>query len=123
VTWRDLASENYSAAQVLFASGHFRACTTRSYYAVYCAITDLSVTKGVAFKIGWNNPSHNALPGLLRSGLALPVPTGMILARYLVGLRMVREDADYRPAQGIDQSVAADALREASLALSHFGLP
>lgn len=119
VTWEQLAKENIHAAQTLIAAGLQRACVTRCYYALYAGIASTAISRGMtSFAHSWNNPSHGAAPELARNNLGLASAEGEMVAWLCSLLRVMREDADYRPSQNIDDELARVALREASAGLT-----
>jgi uncharacterized protein (UPF0332 family) len=114
-TWRELSAEALAAARALLDRGYFRSCVTRAYYAVYAAATsELTAMKGVAFPFGWGNPSHQQLPGLIRSRLTQHSERNRReLVKAIRRLRMAREDADYRPGASVDRTLALNVVRDA----------
>lgn len=81
---------------------------------MYQLATALSVEHGDTsqFPNGWNNPSHDQLPGLVKNNGLLPVADRIVIARLLRQLRTRREDADYRPGYTVNRVVAQTALFE-----------
>jgi hypothetical protein len=126
VTWDDLARDNYSAARDLLIASYPRACIGRCYYAVYCAVAARLSEKGfTTFRRGneiWLNPPHETIPSFVRNNLGLGKSYGEVASESVELLRLVRVDADYKPWTLVDSGLAADALREASFALSFFGV-
>ena len=114
-TWKELSDGSLSAAKHLNAAGHYRSSVSRSYYAAYCSLTSALAELGVTFGRGWNNPPHEQLPRLVRGNLQIPDWQKRQINEALRRLRYHREDADYRPARDVDQSVARDCLRDASM--------
>jgi uncharacterized protein (UPF0332 family) len=114
-TWDDLSTEALRAANVLKKEGCYRGCVNRAYYSVYCAAAGRVVGKGVKFRHGWQNPAHEQLPGLILARYAKVSETGRWeLVKVLRRLRFVRTDADYRPRATVDETLARNALRDAS---------
>jgi hypothetical protein len=62
----------------------------------------------MTFPAGWNNPSHDQLPEIIRS---LKHPNQSDIKRNIAELRLAREDAEYRPAVNIGLNRAKDMLR------------
>jgi hypothetical protein len=76
----------------------------------------------MTFATGYQNPSHEAIPGLIRNKC---LPLGMQaddLIESCTLLRYFRIDADYKPHATVDATIARDVLREASLVLSALGV-
>lgn len=123
-SWKRLAQESLIAAKALYEDNFYRACVNRTYYASYQAATAESVSHGDAgsFPTGWNNPSHEQLPGLILNNGGLTLPQRRSIAHSLRFLRNAREDADYRPGHTVDQNVARDCLREAASVLRVLGV-
>jgi uncharacterized protein (UPF0332 family) len=114
-TWRELSLDSLQAAQKLLVEGHWRSSVSRSYYAAYCAVSDQLVQRGVRFAHGWNNPTHDQVSALIRSGLALPLSTRRQLGRAVRRLRTARENADYRPGLEVDRPLALACVHDAIL--------
>jgi hypothetical protein len=102
------------SAKRLFDAGDWRGCANRSYYAVYQAATSACLEHGDTFEHGWNNPSHEQLPDLIRNNGDLPVVTRRQIVARLRLLRVTREDADYRPGATVDRVVALTCVRSAA---------
>jgi len=114
-TWDDLSNEALRAAKALQKAGYYRGCVNRAYYTVYCAAASRVVAKGVTFRHGWQNPAHEQLPGLLRNRCSkISKLNKRRLVQTLRRLRIMRTDADYRPRTTVDQTLARNALRDAS---------
>ena len=115
-TWKELSDDSLAAAKALLRQGCLCSCISRAYYAAYSAATsELRKAKGVRFRYGWSNPSHEQLPRLIRGKLSLPESSRRELLRAIRRLRMAREDADYRPAVSIDRILAVNIVRAACL--------
>jgi uncharacterized protein (UPF0332 family) len=112
-TWRELSRDSLRAAQLLLEEGHLRSSVSRAYYAAYCAVSDQLSQRGVSFAHGWNNPSHDQLPALVRNNLALAVNRRRQLSRAIRRLRTAREDADYRPGIAVDRTLALACVHDA----------
>lgn len=121
--WRDLAEEHFKSAQTLLLLGHWRSAVSRAYYATYCGVTWKALQHGpITFASGYQNPSHEAIPGLIRNKCVPPGPQANSITESCTLLRYFRVDADYKPHIPIDNELARDALREASLVLSALGV-
>jgi uncharacterized protein (UPF0332 family) len=121
--WRDLASEHFLSAQILLLNGHWRSAISRAYYATYCGVTWKALQRGpITFSSGYQNPSHEAIPGLIRNKCVSPGPQADALIESCTLLRYFRIDADYKPHSAVDGAIARDVIREASLVLSALGV-
>ncbi len=121
--WRDLANEHFASAQTLLLSGHWRGAVSRAYYATYCGVTWKALQRGpITFASGFQNPSHEAIPGLIRNRCVPPGSQADALIESCTLLRFFRIDADYKPHAPVDGAIARDVLREASLVLSALGV-
>jgi uncharacterized protein (UPF0332 family) len=114
-TWEEMSHDSFRAAQKLLAEGHLRSSVSRSYYAAYAVVSGELVRRGLTFAHGWNNPSHEQVAALIRNGLALPLNLRYQLNRAIRRLRIVREDADYRPGTTVDRRTALAAIHDANL--------
>lgn len=121
--WRDLAKEHLASAQTLLIGGHWRGTVSRAYYAAYCGVTWKALQRGpITFRSGYQNPSHENIPGLIRNKCVPPGPQADALIESCTLLRFFRVDADYKPHLTIDDTIARDALREANLILAALGV-
>ncbi len=120
-TWRELSLDSLQAAQKLLVEGHWRSSVSRSYYAAYCAVSGELVRRGASFAHGWNNPSHEQVPALVRTGLGLPLNTRRQLNQAIRRLRTARENADYRPRVRVDRADALGAVHDAILIVKTLG--
>jgi len=68
-TWKEMASDNRTAAYELFNSGRWRSTANRAYYAIYADATRCLLGAGVTMPAGRNNPSHRMLPALIENNL------------------------------------------------------
>lgn len=114
--WRKTAARTLTTAKALRDSGDPRSCVSRAYYAAYQAATAICIEHGdsASFPAGWNNPSHEQLPGLIASNGDLRIAVRRSVRRTLLMLRFLREDADYRVGRTVDAQTVATALIEAS---------
>ncbi len=112
--WNTQAVQSLQSAQLLFVAERYRDCASRAYYAAYQAATAVCVEHGdgVNFPPGWNNPTHEQLPGLLLNNSGLTLSERRTAARLLRSLRAAREDADYRPGRTVDKTTALNSLRD-----------
>jgi uncharacterized protein (UPF0332 family) len=121
-TWEELSLECLSVAKILLVRGHFRGSINRSYYAAYCALTNVLIERKVRFARGWNNPAHEQLTPLISSSLSLPQEARRRLRKRIFLLRHAREDADYRPGISIDRRLALNCIRDAIAVLNDLGV-
>lgn len=112
--WRSLSSMGLTSAKLLFDANDYRGCANRAYYAAYHVLTGISIERGDNFVRGWNNPSHEQLPDLIRNNGDLSVSSRRQIGHQLTYLRTVREDADYRPGRTVDRAIALICLRYAA---------
>jgi uncharacterized protein (UPF0332 family) len=110
------------SAKQLFDADDWRGCANRAYYAAYQAATSACIEHGDTFEHGWNNPSHEQLPGLIQNNGDLPVAMRRRVRQLLRILRNVRENADYRPGITVDRLEALAAVRSAALVLDLLGV-
>ncbi|MHC4445742.1 MAG: HEPN domain-containing protein [Planctomycetota bacterium] len=120
-TWKNIAKDSLRAAGCCFHNGHHRSSISRSYYAIFAAIT------GALRKVGLHSPadreawSHPKLQNLVIDNLQKQI--GRKFARDIK--RFVNENykmrifADYTSTQTIDD---ADARRCLSNATAVFNL-
>ena len=124
MTWAELATENLRAARTLLREGHSRASATRSYYAAYASVTAALYRRGITrFRHGWNNPRHEDVGNFIQNNLGIPSEEATRLRAIVASLRLLRENADYRPWAPIERADAEDVIRDAELVLSAFGAP
>jgi len=121
-TWQEVSLECLRAAKVLAGEGYWRSSVSRSYYAVYCAVTSDLVARGVRFGRGWHNPPHEQLLHLLTHNLTLSQDVRRRLRRRMRILRHAREDADYRPSITVNRAMALHCLRDAIVVLKDVGV-
>ena len=112
-----MSENNRKSAQQLLETEQIRSCISRSYYAAYCAVTDLLVSRNVQFPRGWNNPAHEQLPDLVLNNSGLPRATRFEVNKVLRRLSRQREDADYRPHAVLVLRDAVKAVRDAQFIL------
>lgn len=113
-TWRQLSEDALRSAEVLFREGHYRSSISRAYYAAYCAATNEIVQKLTTFSHGWRNPSHEKVPVYVQSNLTISQAKKDTISTLIKGLRLFREDADYRPQEVITEQMARDCVRDAA---------
>lgn len=121
--WRTLALRSVRSADLLYREGDYRGAANRCYYAAYHAATYLCYRHGdeTQFSHGWNNPSHEQLPDLIRNNGSLSVELRRQINRRLRELRVVRENADYRPGRTVDKTIALESLRQCRSVLEKRG--
>lgn len=102
------------AAEILFREGEYRSCVSRAYYAAYCAATEEIVKKVTTFPNAWNNPPHIKVPVYVLNNLTLPQANKTAIVNLIDGLRLMRENADYRPQITVTAQDAQDCLRDAA---------
>ena len=112
-TWRQLSDDSLRAAEALLREGCYRSSVSRSYYAVYCAVTHEVVQRLTSFAYGWNNPPHEKLSVYVENNLTLVNWKKDNIKRLIRTLRRFREDADYRPYRVVDNQIARDCIRDA----------
>lgn len=119
--WRGMAEVTLQTAKLLRDQTDARSCVSRAYYAVYQLATSVCVVHGdePQFPQGWNNPSHDQLPGLILNNGDYTRATRQTLRRILRELRILREDSDYRAGRTVDSQTVRTALAMADTA---FGL-
>ena len=113
-TWRQLSEGSLRAAEILFREGEYRSCISRAYYAAYCAATEEIVKKLTTFPNAWNNPPHIKVPVYIQNNLTLPQANKTAIVNLIDGLRLMRENADYRPQITVTAQDAQDCLRDAA---------
>lgn len=114
-----MARQAILSAEKLYVEDDYRGAANRSYYASYHAATAVSIEHGDAnlFPNGWNNPSHDQLPGLIRTNGDLDLTVRRAIVRHLVALRDTREDADYRPGRTVDKDTVLNRFQRAERVL------
>lgn len=68
-SWRDIATQNRSAAIELFALRRWRGCVNRAYFAVYSEVTHALLAVPVTMPAGRQAPNHLTLPNLVNYNL------------------------------------------------------
>src|SRR5437762_11252713 len=106
MTWNEIANEQRAAAQRLIVPERIypRAACSRAYYAAYALLAGLALA-GFAFPYGWNNPTHDQLPEIVRQ---LNRIDRIDLEELVNRLLTSRIDSDY----GVGKSVSAVEARE-----------
>jgi uncharacterized protein (UPF0332 family) len=122
--WQSVARQVLRTSWLSLYGDDFRSAASRAYYAAYQAATAACFLHGdeTLFPHGWNNPSHDQLPGLVRNNGDLEVETRRKIARQLRELRTFREDADYRPGRAIVRAQALHCAQEAESVLKALGV-
>ncbi len=110
--WKQMALVTLDTAKSLRGSADVRSCVSRIYYAAYQAAASVCIAHGDAanFPNGWNNPSHEQLPDLVKNNGDFTPAARRTAARILRLLRNFREDADYRPGKTVDPTTVRTAL-------------
>ena len=103
----------------MYAKNDFRGSANRSYYAAYQAVTAACVEHGDEgqFPAGWNNPSHDQLPDLIKNNGDLELAVRRTIGTNLIVLRRIREDADYRPGRTVDKETTLNRLQRSKRVL------
>lgn len=124
MTWAELATENLRAARTLLREGHSRASATRSYYAVYGAVTHVLLERGphLVFKHGRNNPPHEKLGIFVAKNLGLKWEDRRQLGLIVPTLLALRIDAEYHPEEAVGEEQSRNAIRDAENALVILGV-
>lgn len=114
--WRQASKERLASARHLLRGGFYRDAASRAYYAAYYAATSVCVLHGDSgqFPPGWNNPTHEQLPGLILANGDLAADVRRQVRPLLRLLRVQRETADYRVGHGITEADATKVLRDAA---------
>ena len=114
-----MAERTLASAERLRLDAEARGVANRAYYAVYQAATALCYEHGdeSQFPHGWNNPSHDQLPDLIRKNGNLSLWTRRRISQLLNTMRSVREDADYRPGRTVNIEIALEQLQNAATVL------
>ena len=122
--WKQQAIQAFEAANAMYELSLFRDSASRSYYSAYQIATSACIGHGDEknFPSGWNNPSHEQLPELIKSNGDLPKWDRKEVAHHLRYLRTIREDADYRPGRTVDAGVSLSCLRAAASVLRCLGV-
>jgi uncharacterized protein (UPF0332 family) len=121
-SWQEMSLECRKAAQHMIVAGHYRSSISRSYYAVYCAVSHVLAEK-FTFSHGGNNPSHTDLPNMILHNMSfLSQPRRWELRKTFLLLWKMRVEADYVPSAYLDRSTAVQALREAGSVQTLLGI-
>jgi len=110
-TWRDLAKDNRTAANELFALERWRSCASRAYYALYDEVTHALLQAGVTMPATQANPKHKTLPAIVAANLhLLPLQRRWRLSVLIGDLYRFRIIADYLPSVTLEEADARIAL-------------
>ena len=109
-SWEELSVGCLRSAKLLIREGYFRSSISRAYYAAYCAISSALAERGVSFAHGWQNPSHEQIPGLVVHNLTVSREERRRANQFIRILRQAREDSDYRPGVTVDRALAITCL-------------
>lgn len=124
-SWMSISNDSLVAAKLLLSKGHYRSCISRSYYAAYAGGTAALLAGGVS--VGDQarpNPTHHRLPSLLKHNLdpaCFRREERTDLSRRVRNLRRFREMAEYDPGATIDNHLARQCVRDASVVLARVG--
>ncbi len=106
-TWREMARDNRTAANELYANERWRSCASRSYYAVYDEVTHALLACKVTMPAGQANPKHKTLPLLIGNNLTLlNTAQRWRLAGIVEKLYTFRIIADYLPLLTLEEADA-----------------
>lgn len=114
VTWEEAADGQRRAAVCLLSRKRNvcpRAVCSRTYYAAY-ALVVARAPVGTIYPRGWQNPSHDQLPGIVQTIGTVPKEVRGSVAAAILRLRLGRENADYRPGVTIGPGSARTAMRD-----------
>lgn len=112
-TWLDIAKEDATAGNSLYAASHYRAAINRYYYAAFHLLTGelYQVDAQRMFYLGRKTPGHRELPSLVRLHLAsLSIRKRNALGDAILRLYRRRETADDTDSD-IDEQYCKEALR------------
>ena len=124
MTWIEVARDAASAAKLCFRNGHFRSAVSRSYYAMYAAVTGRLVQSGAeppAGRPGWSHAKtqHLAIE-VLRSRLGAKATRE--IRRMMAAAYSDRITADYLPGRTVDSAVAGRCVSYAIAVLRRLGV-
>ena len=109
--WNDLASDNYSAANLLVQEEHDRSGVSRAYYAAYSRVTGaLKLCGGVVMPIGREGPAHAKAPEFVEKHLTALGRKRWQLSSLLRTLYTMRRAADYQPSAPVGNADGRMAL-------------
>lgn len=109
--WNDLAKDNRLAAYEVFVRQRWRTCVSRTYYAIYSAVTEELIGQGVVMPKERNNPSHAKLPTLVGHNLAgVSHAVRWRLSGLVANLYKLRLMADYMPQIAVEKDEARVAI-------------
>ncbi|MEM6560708.1 MAG: hypothetical protein AAF656_03835 [Planctomycetota bacterium] len=108
-TWTQVSRDSQSAAIEALDRRRWRTSVSRSYFAVYAAVTAVAVDRRVEFASDREGPEHRQLVGIVLRNLGLGDNAGDVvgLATQLYQLRL---RADYRPSSVIGAAEAQSAV-------------
>lgn len=112
MTWAEVSQSNLSSARRLYEARYWRSSVSRSYYALFAAVT--SAVPARALPPRYTAPRHRDLPGLIDRHLvrlAWHQREAMKAAwRRCYGSRLM---ADYNVGRDVDQPQAKQAIQDA----------
>ena len=110
MSWREMATDNYRAANALLAAGYWRSCISRAYYAVFARCIDELMAAGVSLPAR-GNPSHQSLRTMLLNNLRRFSPVRrQLIGALVLKLYRLRIVADYGAAIVVGHGEARQAL-------------
>lgn len=114
--WMDMAKDSLEAAGQCLRIQCYRSAVSRSYYAIFSALTAALHSKGVASPARRETWPHRSLPDLVRAHLPQRLGRGRAAnVRRLVGQAYKnRVNADYSTKATIDAQTARRCLADAS---------
>ena len=122
MTWLENSRDNLEAAKLLLGNGHWRSSVSRSYYAMFAAMT-AALERDATFPAGRDAPSHATLPHLIRNYLSqVHVLNRRRLMSDVRELYENRVSADYRMSRTVNRNVAVRCVFLAERALSSVGV-
>ncbi len=115
MTWDEIADEQRRAAEILLERRACpRAICSRAYYAAYALIAGRAPAS-TAFPLGWNNPAHGQIAGIVDQMRGVPKHrVRLAISR----LRLSRVSADYGAGQSITLRDARERLRDCAIVFS-----
>ncbi|MFQ5435388.1 MAG: HEPN domain-containing protein [Anaerolineae bacterium] len=122
--WHDMAQEAIDAAGVCLRRERPRSAASRSYYAMYAAITDALIAEGMRPPAGRESWPHRRMPKLVTDHLQPRLGRGKAIdMRRMVGAAYkIRILADYAPSVTVDSQTAKRCLSDATAVLRHLGV-
>jgi uncharacterized protein (UPF0332 family) len=114
-TWRDISTQNETAAKALLRGGLYRSAVSRAYYSAYAAVVERLAAAGA---LPNRNPSHKALPLMVEGNISgLSDWQRRDLKAITRRLYEARLDADYRASMDVGERTAFHCLADLARAL------